>query len=476
MDWIYRAATDLAQAIARGDASSEEVVRAHLARLEAVNPALNAVVVRLDDEALADARRADAELRRGQRRGPLHGVPITLKESLSMAGKVTSCGSTLLRENVTPESATAVRRLQEAGAIPIGRTNVPDMGMDSQTQNLVWGVTRNPWDLSRTPGGSSGGEAAAIAAGISPLGLGSDVAGSIRIPASFCGILGLKPTQHRVSIAGHVPLTLHDYLQIGPLARSVDDLELALRLIAGPDGKQSLVPPMPLDDSRTRPTSGLRIGVIETSAGLPISQAVRWGIARAATAAAALGHEVESVEFPNPEDVIPCLSRIFAVGLAELSQNLRAHPEAYHPCLAELAARLEEPTVHGLAEAFRLRESLRARMMACFATYDVLFCPQVAVPAFPIGPSLRNIYVNGEEVSMFSTLVYCVLMNATGNPSLVLPTGVVDGLPVGIQLVGRMWDEPTLFALARPLLEALGGVPRPPELARTRVEVEELRA
>jgi aspartyl-tRNA(Asn)/glutamyl-tRNA(Gln) amidotransferase subunit A len=400
---------------------------------------------------------------RGKRRGPLHGVPVTLKESLSMAGKVTSCGSTLLQQNVTPESATAVARLRAAGAIPIGRTNVPDMGMDAQTHNLVWGTTRNPWDRERTCGGSSGGEAAAIASGMSPLGLGSDVAGSIRIPAAFCGILGLKPTQHRVSVAGHVPSTLHDYLQIGPLARSIDDIELALRTIAGPDGKQSSVPPVPLPASSEVRTTELRVGVINDGS-LPIARTVKDGIARAARAAVDAGHHVEPAEFPGVEDVITCLARIFGVGLAALARNVRHHPERYHPYLTSLSEIFGEPTARELEEAYALREELRARMMACFTRHDLLICPQVNVPAFPIGTPWGDIDVDGTSVPFPVVLVYSFLMNVTGNPSLVIPTGCADGLPIGVQLVGRMWDEPTILGAARPIVEALGGIPRPPKL------------
>jgi Asp-tRNA(Asn)/Glu-tRNA(Gln) amidotransferase A subunit family amidase len=463
MTWIHRSATELASAIAGGEVSSEEVVRAHLARIDALNPRLNAVVVRLDEEALADARRADAELAGGTRRGPLHGVPVTLKESLAMAGKVTSCGSTRLQRNVTREDATAVARLKRAGTIPIARTNVPDMGMDAQTHNLVWGVTRNPWDLERTPGGSSGGEGAAIASGMSPLGLGSDVGGSIRIPAAFCGILGLKPTQHRVSIAGHVPLTLHDFLQIGPLARSVDDLEVALAAIAGPDGKQSMVPPVPLPTTHGRTAKNLRVGVVEGDGAIPVGRAVREGIARAADAAVRLGCQVEPMAFDHVEDAMICMARFFGVALADLVRDVRAHPEAYHPYLSELAASVPPPSGEEMAEAFQLREGLRSRMMACFEGHDILICPQATVPAFPIGTS-GTLAVDGAEAPLFAVFAYSLLTNATGNPALVVPAGLAGGLPVGIQLVGQMWDEPALFTFARPLLAALGGVQQPPEI------------
>lgn len=455
-----RSATELARAIAAGETSSEEVVRAHLARVDALNPRLNAIVCRFDEEALADARRADAELARGERRGPLHGVPVTLKESLAMAGRVTSCGSTVLQTNVTAEDATAVARIRRAGAIPIGRTNVPDMGMDAQTHNLVWGTTRNPWNLAYSPGGSSGGEGAAIAARMSPLGLGSDVAGSIRIPAAFCGILGLKPTQHRVSIEGHVPLVLHDYLQIGPLARSVDDLEVALAAIAGPDGKQSMVPPVPIDGGRARPDAALRIGVVDGANLVQVGRAVRAGVVRAADAAARLGHRVEPAELAAPEDAVLSLMRIFAVGLSRLRRGIAAHPDAYHPYLHRLATQLVPPSADELEEAFALREAVRRRMMACLARHDVLIAPLLGVPGVPIGTT-DDIDVDGTRVPFVATLAYSALVNATGNPSLVVPTGVDGGLPVGVQLIGRMWDESTLFAVARPLVDALGGVPAP---------------
>ncbi len=462
MALIDRSATDLARAIAKGDTSSEEVVRAFLARIEAVNPRLNAVVKRLDDEALADARRADAELARGTRRGPLHGVPVTLKESLSVAGQVTSCGSTTLQANVPASDATAVARIKRAGAIPIGRTNVPDMGMDAQTHNLVWGTTRNPWNLDYSPGGSSGGEGAAIASRMSPLGLGSDVAGSIRIPAAFCGILGLKPTQHRVSVAGHVPPVLPDYLVIGPLARSVDDLEVALAVIAGPDGLQSMVPPVPLGPSAERPPSTLRIGVLEGSAGVHVARAVRAGIGRAADAAAKLGFAVERAEFLEPEAAVVTLARIFAIEFDRLRVAVETNPAAYHAYLHDLMHTLLPPTLAELNEAFLMRESLRRRMMACLERYDVLLAPQLGVPGLPIGTTVE-VEVDGARVPTITTMGYSMLANATGNPALVLPTGIDGGLPIGVQLIGRMWEESTLFSLARPLLEALGGVRLPPE-------------
>jgi amidase len=274
--------------------------------------------------------------------------------------------------------------------------------------------------------------------------------------------LGLKPTQHRVSIAGHVPHVLPDYLQIGPLARSVDDLETALAAIAGPDGVQSMVPPVPLGASAARPSLPFRIGVLESDGGVLVSRAVRAGVTRAADAAASLGFDVERAGFAEPEAAVVSLARIFAIEFHRLRTAVGAEPAAYHPYLHDLMQTLTPPTIAELDEAFALREQLRARMMACLQRYDVLLAPQLGVPGLPIGTT-GEVEVDGMRVPMITTIGFSVLTNATGNPALVLPTGVDGGLPIGVQLIGRMWDESTLFSLARPLLDALGGVRFPPD-------------
>ena len=295
-----------------------------------------------------------------------------------------------------------------------------------------------------------------------PLGLGSDVAGSVRIPAAFCGILGLKPTQHRVSIAGHVPYVLPDYLQIGPLARSVDDLEVALEAIAGPDGLQSSVPPVATGARAPRPDARLRIGVLDRTDAIPVARAVSAGVARAADAAAKLGHVVERAELARPEDAAASMGRIFALAFTRMRAAVAAQPNAYHPYLHLLLATFPEPTAAELDEAFEMRDALRARMMACFERFDVLLAPQLGVPGIPIGTT-TEIDMDGVRVPFVATLAYSILTNATGNPSLVLPTGLDGGLPIGVQLIGPMWGESTLFTLARPLLDALGGVRFPPD-------------
>jgi amidase len=262
-DVIYASATSLARAIRAKEVSSAEVVHAYLQRLEAVNPALNAVVQLCADTAQAEARAADAALARGQIMGLLHGVPMTIKDSLDTAGVITTGGTTGRASCVPTQGATVVARLRQAGAILLGKTNTPELTLAGETDNLIYGRTNNPYDLTRTPGGSSGGAAAIVAAGGAPFDIGSDTRGSIRLPAHFTGIAGIKPTSGRVPRTGHIVpwgLGAVDALtQLGPLARYVEDLALILPILAGVDWSDPAIVPMPLGDPQAVPLKGLRV-------------------------------------------------------------------------------------------------------------------------------------------------------------------------------------------------------------------------
>src|SRR5919205_1216370 len=259
---IYASASELARAIRAREVSSSEVVEAHLARIEEVNPRLNAVVHLTADAARRRAREADEAVARGEEWGPLHGVPVTIKDAFETAG-VVSAGGTSGRASYMPETdAAGVARLKSAGAVVLGKTNVPEISLAFESDNLVYGRTHNPYDPARTPGGSSGGEAAAIASGMSPLGLGSDAGGSIRVPAHFCGIAGIKPTSGRTPRTGHFPPMgglLDSIWQIGPLARRVEDLALALPLLCGTDWRDPTVAPVPLGDYKQVDLKTLRV-------------------------------------------------------------------------------------------------------------------------------------------------------------------------------------------------------------------------
>ncbi|HKP76167.1 MAG TPA: amidase family protein, partial [Longimicrobiaceae bacterium] len=271
-------AGETAAAIREGSLTSEEAVRAYLARIEALNPRLNIVVDLHADEALARAREADAATARGESWGPLHGVPITVKDVYDVAGMRITFGWVLARNNVPKADAFAVGRLRGAGAVVMGITNAPLGSYDWQCWNPLYGRTRNPWDPARTPGGSSGGSCSAIAAGLSALELGSDAAGSIRVPTHFCGVLAMKPTETRVSGRGHghfpgIPYSLRHLCTYGPIARSVDDLELAMRLLVTPDPSFPDAPPVPFEPAPPRDPASLRIAWTDAFGGYPVSAA-----------------------------------------------------------------------------------------------------------------------------------------------------------------------------------------------------------
>jgi amidase len=259
---ISMSATALANAIRAKEVSSEEVVNVCLERIRAVNPKLNAVVQEAADTACEQARQADAAIAQGNVKGPLHGVPMTIKDTLDTAAVISTAGTQGRARFVPTEDATAVAFMRSAGAILLGKTNVPEFALAPETDNLIYGRTNNPYDLSRSPGGSSGGEASIIAAGGSPLGLGSDCGGSIRAPAHFCGLAGIKPTTGRVSRTGHFP-PVHGLMnrlwQVGPIARFVEDLVLALPVIAGVDWRDPILVPMPLGDPKTVVLKDLRV-------------------------------------------------------------------------------------------------------------------------------------------------------------------------------------------------------------------------
>ena len=259
---IYQSASQLARAIRRKEVSSVEVVEAHLKRIDEVNPDLNAVVQVLTDKALVQARNADAALANGEALGPIHGVPFTIKDNIESAGDICTGGTRGRASYVADRDATVVARMRAAGGILMGRTNVPELALALETDNLVYGRTSNPYDLSRTPGGSSGGEAAIIASGGSPLGLGSDIGGSVRLPAHFCGIAGIKPTSCRVPRTGHYPRlngALDSMFQLGPMSRHVEDLILTLPLIAGGDWRDPAIAPVPLGNASEVDLKSLRV-------------------------------------------------------------------------------------------------------------------------------------------------------------------------------------------------------------------------
>lgn len=454
MDIVFSSATDLADAIRSGRISAVEVLEAHLAQIERHNPALNAVVTLDVGRAHERARAADAALARGEVWGPLHGVPFTLKDAHATAGVRTTSGFPPLAEQVPREDGTVAARLKAAGAILVGKTNVATLLGDYQTANPVFGRTNNPWDMSRTPGGSSGGAAAALAAGLTPFDIGTDLSGSIRIPAHFCGVFGLKPTERRVSLDGLIPglpppRSVRVMSCVGPLARTTEDLALLYRLIAGPDGRDTEVPPVPLDDAPAVELHDLRIAVAPTFPGIPVAAAIRDAVAALAQELERAGAAVEAAALPalDYHEELRSAGELIGMMVGTFPEDEGATPTT----LAQYLTTLDRRDQSILAwERF-------------FEAWDVLLCPPSMTTAFPHCEPGALLRVDGREVDYWMVCAHATLFNYTGHPAVVLPyTLDRDGLPIGVQLVGKRWDEARLLAVAAALSSVTGGFRRPP--------------
>jgi amidase len=454
-------ASALARAIRAGQVSSAEVVAAHLRRIDAVNPVLNAVVQPTAEAARRRAQAADAALARGECWGPLHGVPFTAKDALDTAGVITTGGTTGRAGYRPGQDATAVARLQGAGAILLGKTNAPECSLAFETDNLVYGRTNNPYDPTRTPGGSSGGEAAIISACGSPLGLGTDAAGSIRWPAHCCGIAGLKPTHGRVPATGAFPPPIGltgPIWHLGPLARFVEDLALALPIIAGVDGHDAATVPMPLGDPAAVDIAKLRVAFHTDNGIVPADAATTDVIRRAAQVLADAGVAVEEERPAGIEQSLELGLGLFgADGGAGVQMLLQmAGTTAVSPFIVEFGERLRAfaLTTAELSGLLVRLDLFRSTMLGFLDRYDVIVCPVNAGPAMPHNTTF-------ERVAEFG---YTVTHNLTGWPAAVVRGGASpDGLPIGVQVVARPWREDVALAVAAHLERVLGGW-QPPEL------------
>jgi amidase len=458
-DLLSASATALARAIRRKQISSEEATAACLRRIDQVNPYLNAVVQVVADAALRDAREADGRLARGEGKGALDGVPVTIKDSFEMAGVISTSG-TRGRAGFVPErDATAVARLRAAGAVVLGKTNVPDMLFAFETDNLIYGRTNNPYDTERTAGGSSGGEAAIIAAGGSPLGLASDSGGSIRWPAHCCGIAGLKPTSGRCARTGHFspPGGILDSMwQIGPMARYVEDLKLMLPILAGPDGRDIHIYPVPLGDSDAVALPGLRLAFHTDNGVLAAAPEIAATIRAAAAALAEAGVKVE-------EDRPTATRQTYDLAMAwfgfDGGASLRAllamiGSTEIHPLLARYLEAIggRSPSASDFAALAGRLDIFRRSMLGFLERYDAILCPAGAYTAMRHGTTF-------DQLRAFS---YTMAFNLTGWPAVVVRCGTSpEGLPIGVQIAARPWREDIALALAQHLETAMGGYAAP---------------
>ena len=465
----YQDATSLAALIASKQVSSREVVQAHLDRIAEVNPKINAIVTLVADKALRAADRADAVISSGAELGPLHGVPVTVKDSLDTAGIPTQRGTKLFTGFVPTVDSTAVARFKGAGGIVLAKTNVPEFAAWTETDNLVTGRTNNPWNLDRTPGGSSGGESAAIAAGMSPIGIGSDLSISVRGPAAFTGIAALKATHGRIPFTGHFAPMTSARFHVGPMARTVRDVALGYSLLSGPDGIDGYaVHAKNIDAASTRVAGQtIRVGWVSDDAFGPVDPEITAAVADAAARLADLGCQVEQVAVPflKEADALTAVMTYFYARLAPYVKMLAAGREGdLFKTGADIVA-MPEPTFAQLHGAQNSLESLRSAFVGYFTNFDVLLCPVTPVTATPHGA--RELVVDGTTVPWTHVMDATAPSNLTGLPALSVPYGMSsEHLPIGIQLVSKWFDESTILRLGA-LIERRGGLGdcRPPIFA-----------
>jgi amidase len=454
-DWTSASAAEMARELRARRVTSEELVETCLARIERVNPGLNAVVATCTERARREARERDRELVRGESRGPLHGVPMTLKDSHETEGVVSTGGTLGLRRHVPAADSTCAARLRAAGAVLLGKTNTPELTMSFETDNLVYGRTNNPYAPERTSGGSSGGAAAIVAAGGVPLDLGSDTGGSIRLPSHFCGIAGLRPTSGRVSRHGHLwpPGGFADALTtLGPMARRVEDLALVLPILVGPDGRDPAIVPVSLAAPESVDVAALRIAVHFGNGVVEPTPETRDAVRRAADALSDAGAKVEEA-CPAP------LARTLEVFIAVIGADGGAQLEALLAQAGTLqispqvevilaTARAAPPDPRRVWQAAHAWDVFRAEMLGFLDGFDAIVCPTNAKPALPHGASPLE----------FPAFTYTMAHNLTGWPAAVVRAGTSpEGLPIGVQLVGGPWREDVALALAAKVEARTGG-------------------
>lgn len=444
--------------------SPVELVDAHLARIERANPSLNAFVCVLADEARAAAREAAQRIASEGPRGPLDGIPFTIKDSFDVAGLPTTCGSRFHAGTRAAHDSTVMRRMRDAGAILLGKTNTPEFLASYETDNYITGRTNNPWDLERTPGGSSGGEASAIAAFLSPGGIGSDGGGSIRMPAHFTGIAGLKPTPGRISTTGHVPAMTNPAGMLGvagPMARTAADVRLLFQTLAGYDPADPFSVPV---GPREPQLDGLRIGLMEQFGQVPVQPDIRNVVQRAAACLGDLGFEVEPFAVTGLERTPNLWSFLFSELPARGTRDFIAGREqdAHWTSTEFLYRALEkpEPTSRRILEVLASRDRMRAELLARMDRTPVVLTPACGITAFRHRE--RRWPTGVKDIGLFEAVIPLTPFNLLGLPGMVIPFGLAgDGLPIGVQLVARPFEDEMLLELAVRLEQVRGPFPGP---------------
>lgn len=482
-DIAFASATTLAQKIRDKEIGCLELLELYLARVEKYDGALNAIVVRDFERGRARAREADEALARGENWGPLHGVPMTIKESYDIAGLPSSWGVAELKDNIPTEDALSVQRLKAAGAVFFGKCNVPLLLSDWQSYNVNYGTTNNPWDVTRTPGGSSGGSAAALASGMTGLDAGSDIGASIRNPAHYCGVFGHKPTFGIVPMRGHgLPgsPTPPDISAIGPLARSADDLELATEIMAGPDTPDSIAWTLNLPESPKKNLSDFKVGVMLTDPNCVQDNMLTDQLQQTVDALGRLGVSIDDKARP---DFDTTHAQEVYIKLLRAATGSRASPEVFAAHLQRAQAGapddigykalVDRAVTQYHREWLKVNDDrtiLCQKWAAFFEEYDLLLCPTAASTAFPhdqVGDRAdRTIPINNGRESTVDQLFWAGLSGVVFLPGTVAPAGLAkDGLPCGLQIVGGHLRDRTTIHFARLMERELGGFTPPPGYA-----------
>jgi Asp-tRNA(Asn)/Glu-tRNA(Gln) amidotransferase A subunit family amidase len=453
-DLTFLSAIKMVELIRNRKLSPVELVQAHLDRIEKLNVKINAYVQVDSERALAAARQAGAAVLRNESLGPLHGVPISIKSAIDVADMRCEAGTKLRAGHVAAEDAPLVSRLRKAGAVILGTTNTPELLMAWETDNLLYGRTNNPWDLSRTAGGSSGGESAAIASGCSAGGVGSDGGGSIRVPAHFCGICGLKPTPGRIPATGHFPQSVGPFALtgvVGPMARTVADLKLLFEVMQGPDLGDPSAAPLPVLWPGPNKLKQTRIGYFEDDGRTPVTPETRNAVKSAAQALRRAGFEVEPFRPEGLEKARELWWKFFGIAGGMLLGPMTKGREAeLSPILQEFSGWVSaEPshTAQTLLDTWIGRDLVRMQIFEQMEKFPVLLCPVASIPAFRHGE--RHWQIEGKTVEYLDAWSYCEWFNLLGMPAATVPVAhSAEGLPIGVQIAARPWQEELVLSIA----------------------------
>jgi len=480
---IFDSAHEILEKIKQGEVSSLEVLESFLAQVEKVNPKINAIVALDIERAKEKAKEADNKISLKSKLGPLHGLPMTIKDAFEVEGIVSTGGNPAWKDNIPKRNAEAVQRLVDAGAIIFGKTNVPFLSSDLQSFNKIYGTTNNPWDLERTPGGSSGGSAAALAAGMTPLELGSDIGGSIRVPAHFCGLYGHKPSYNIISEVGHMPpppgsiLTGNGLSVAGPLARSPEDLEIALDVLVSAQEQDSQAWKVKLPKARTKKIKELKIAVWPDEPYAEADNEITNLIKDTAKDLKHAGAKVETVDLPISFEEI---DKIYSLLLNPLM--LAGSPKETFETLAKLNESLDPNDMSELAKVARgsvlkhadwvlvnaMRQNMRQKWREFFNKFDVILCPTCITPAFkhnhnPVHE--RKLTINGKDDEYLRATLWAGPAVSAGLPSTNVPIGMSsNNLPISMQITGPYLEDKTCLEVAKVVRNIRGGFKIPPNL------------